>query len=62
MFTGHTEKTFSERPTTPRIRRPVIAAIFDIDFVIFTAPLDGSHEHPAKIASLEAMRLMVSDM
>lgn len=36
--------------------------IFDIDFVIFTAPLDGSHEHPAKRASLEAMQLMVSDI
>lgn len=36
--------------------------ISDIDFVIFTAPLDGSHEHPAKRASLEVTRLMASDI
>lgn len=42
--------------------KPVIAVIFDIDFAIFTATLDGSHEHPAKRASLEAMQLMVSDI
>lgn len=34
----------------------------DIDLVIFTAPLDDSHEHPARRVLLEAMQLMVSDI
>lgn len=42
--------------------KPVIAVIFKMDFVIFTALLDSSHDLPANRASLESMQLMISDI
>lgn len=46
---AHRETRFLERQVTFRAApKPTIAVILDIDFVIFTATLDGSHERHAK--------------
>lgn len=47
---GHTWRRNFARETSDfrgNRERPAIAAVFDIDFVIFTARLDGSHERRA---------------